>query len=76
MIGRKNHLFSDTVFGVKASENLYSLIETAKIRGLGPYTYLGHVFAEPPKTTCVDVIEALLSFKPITELEQVASKQR
>ena len=32
VIGRKNHLFSDTVSGAKASANLYSLIETALCR--------------------------------------------
>jgi len=36
VIGRKNWLFSDSVGGVKASANLYSLIETAKANGLEP----------------------------------------
>ena len=37
VIGRKNHLFSDTVSGAKASANLYSLIETAKANDLESY---------------------------------------
>ena len=72
VIGRKNSLFSDTVSGAKASANLYSLIETAKANGLEPYAYLKHVFTELPKATCFEDIEALLPFKPIPVLEQVA----
>jgi transposase len=39
VIGRNNWIFSDTIKGAKASANLYSLIETAKLNGLGPYRY-------------------------------------
>ena len=60
VIGRKNFLFSQSVKGVKASANLYSLIETAKANGLEPYAYLRFVFAELPKAETVDDIEALL----------------
>ncbi len=60
VIGRKNWLFSQSVKGVKASANLYSLIETAKANGLEPYAYLRVLFAELPKATTVDEIEALL----------------
>lgn len=35
--------------GANASENLYSLIETAKTNGLEPYHYLRYVFTELPK---------------------------
>jgi len=58
--GRKNWLFSVSVKGVKASANLYSLIECAKINGLEPYAYLRHVFTELPKASTVEAIEALL----------------
>ena len=34
VVGRKNWLFSTSIKGVKASANLYSLIETAKANGL------------------------------------------
>jgi transposase len=60
VIGRKNWLFSDSVRGVNASANLYSLIETAKANGLEPYAYLRRVFAELPKADSVEAIEALL----------------
>jgi transposase len=36
VLGRKNWLFSDSVSGVQASANLYSLMETAKANGLEP----------------------------------------
>jgi len=60
VLGRKNWLFSTSVKGVKASANLYSLIETAKANGLEPYAYLRHVFTELPKAETVEAIEALL----------------
>ena len=60
VIGRKNWLFSDSVSGVKASANLYSLIETTKANGLDPYAYLRYLFTELPKADSVEDIEALL----------------
>ena len=60
MLGRKNWLFSASIKGVKASANLYSLIETAKANGLEPYAYLRHLFTELPKAETVEAIEALL----------------
>lgn len=60
VIGRKNWLFSDSVRGVKASANLYSLIETAKANGLEPYGYLRRVFTELPRAKTVEAVEALL----------------
>ena len=60
VLGRKNWLFSVSVKGVKASANLYSLIETAKANGLEPYAYLRHLFSELPKAGNVEAIEALL----------------
>jgi transposase len=60
VLGRKNWLFSASVKGVKASANLYSLIETVKANGLEPYAYLRHLFTELPKATTVEAIEALL----------------
>ena len=60
VLGKKNWLFSDSVRGVKASANLYSLIETAKACGLEPYVYLRRVFTELPQAQTVDALEALL----------------
>ncbi|MGH8325805.1 MAG: IS66 family transposase [Steroidobacteraceae bacterium] len=63
VLGRKNWLFSDSVRGVKASANLYSLIETAKANGLEPYAYLRRVFTELPQAQTVEAVEALLPDK-------------
>ena len=63
VVGRKNWLFSHSVNGVKASTNLYSLIETAKANGLEPYAYLRNVFTHLPKATSIEEIEALLPWK-------------
>ncbi len=60
VVGRKNWLFSHSVKGVKASANLYSLIETAKANGLEPYVYLWVLFTELPKVRTVEDVEALL----------------
>jgi transposase len=60
VVGRKNWLFSASVNGVKASANLYSLIETAKANGLEPYAYLRYLFTELPRAETVEGIEALL----------------
>ena len=60
VIGRKNWMFADTVRGAEASANLYSVIETTKANGIEPYAYLRHVFAELPKATKLEDIEALL----------------
>lgn len=58
--GRKNWMFSDSVAGVNASANLYSLIETAKANGLEPYAYLRQVYELLPRADSVEAIEALL----------------
>ena len=60
VIGRKNWLFSTSVKGVKASANLYSLIETAKANSLEPYVYLRYLFTELPRAKTAEDIEALL----------------
>ena len=59
-IGRKNWIFSASVKGVKASANLYSLIETAKANGLEPYAYLKRVFTELPNATSYGDVDRLL----------------
>nr|CRH05938.1 protein of unknown function [similar to C-terminal part of transposase] [Candidatus Magnetococcus massalia] len=60
VIGRKNWLFSNSVRGVKASANLYGLIETAKGNGMEPFTYLHHIFEKIPTAQTVDDFDALL----------------
>ena len=59
-VGRRNWLFSDTVAGVQASANLYSLIETCKACGLEPYHYLRRIFTDLPRARTVEDLEALL----------------
>ena len=59
-IGRKNWIFSASVKDVKASANLYSLIETAKANGLEPYAYLKRVFTELPNATSYGDVDRLL----------------
>jgi len=67
VVGRKNWLFSDSVRGVNASANLYSLIETAKANGLESYAYLRDVFTRLPAARTVEDIEALLPFNIATD---------
>ena len=59
-LGRRNWMFSDTVAGVQASANLYSLIETCKAAGLEPYHYLRRLFTDLPRAQTVEDLEALL----------------
>ncbi len=40
VVGRRSWLFADTVGGLNASANLYSLIETVKANNIEPYRYL------------------------------------
>lgn len=55
-------MFSDSVHSVKASANLYSLVESAKASGLEPYGYLHQVFTALPQAESVEDIEDLLSW--------------
>lgn len=59
-VGRKNWLFSNSVRGVTAGANLYSLIETAKGHGIEPMLYLESVFQQLPAAASVEDFEALL----------------
>ena len=59
-IGRKNWMFSKSQAGAKASANLYSLLETAKLNELNIYDYLQHVFKELPNAKTVEKIETML----------------
>ena len=59
-IGRKNWLFANSQAGAKASANLYSLIETAKLNQLNPLEYLKNIFTQLPNAQSVEDIEKLL----------------
>lgn len=63
VVGRKNWLFANSQAGAKASANLYSLIESAKLNGLEPYAYLKLVFTLLPQAESVERIEALLPWR-------------
>ncbi|SIS93864.1 IS66 family transposase [Neptunomonas antarctica] len=60
VIGRKNWLFSTSQAGARASANVYSLIETAKVNGLEPYAYLKKIFTLLPQAQALEDIDALL----------------
>ena len=60
VIGRKNWLFSGTPEGAQASAVLYSLIETAKVNKLEPYSYLRYIFEKLPTAATLEDFEALL----------------
>ncbi|MDF0729691.1 transposase, partial [Pseudomonas entomophila] len=68
VIGRKAWLFSDTPKGAAASAQLYSLVETAKINGQEPYTWLRHVLERLPGAQSVAEYEALLPWNCSPEM--------
>ena len=70
VIGRKAWLFSDTPKGATASAQIYSLIETAKINGQEPYTWLRHVLERLPQAKSVDDYEALLPWNCSLEMSR------
>jgi transposase len=65
VVGRKNWLFSDSVRGAHASASLYSLIQTAKLHGLEPFSYLRHVYERLPRAHTLEQIDALLPAKVV-----------
>ena len=71
VLGRKNWLFSGTPEGAQASALLYSLIETAKVNKLEPYTYLRYIFEKLPVAVTLEDYEALLPWN--ISREQLAS---
>ena len=62
-IGRKNWMFSTSQAGAKASANLYSLIETAKVNNLNPTDYLEKIFTDLPNAQSLEDIEKLLPWR-------------
>lgn len=68
VIGRKAWLFSDTPKGASASAQIYSLVETAKINGQEPYTWLRHVLERLPHVSTVEDYEALLPWNCSPEM--------
>ncbi|MDG9918824.1 IS66 family transposase [Pseudomonas juntendi] len=68
VIGRKAWLFSDTAKGATASAQIYSLVETAKINGQEPYTWLRHILERLPHAQTVADYEALLPWNCSPEM--------
>lgn len=58
-IGRNNWLFADTPAGADASALLYSLVITAKVNGVNPYTAMVKILTEIPKATSIEDFERL-----------------
>ena len=68
VIGRKAWLFSDTPRGATASAQIYSLVETSKVNGQEPYTWLRHVLERLPHAQSVADYEALLPWNCSPEM--------
>jgi transposase len=58
-IGRNNWMFSDTEDGADASALLYSLVVTAKVNGVNPYTALVKLFTALPLAETIEDFERL-----------------
>lgn len=67
-VGRKNWLFSGTTESAKASGNIFSLIESAKIHDLKIFDYLKYVFEQLP---IADTEEKLAALLPINAKEHL-----
>ena len=61
-IGRNNWLFSDTPQGAEASSLFYSLVITAKLNGINPYTALVKIFTEIPLAKTIDDYERITNY--------------
>ena len=48
-LGKKNWMFHNTANGAKASAQIYSISETAKLNNLRPYNYFKYLLTELPK---------------------------
>lgn len=65
VMGRKNWLFSDTPEGAVASEQVYTIVETAKANGVNVYHYLCYLLEKAPSLLMSD--EELEKFAPWNE---------
>lgn len=60
VVGRKNWLFSKSPEGARTCAFFYSLIETAKLNGIEPYSYLCALFKKYPLANNPEEIKSLL----------------
>ena len=58
--GRRVWLFCHNPFGARASENLFSLVSTARDNGIEPYAYLNFIFERLPAADSLEALEPLL----------------
>ena len=75
-LGRKNYLFLGSDAGGERAATLYSLLETAKLNGLNPESYLRDVLAviaDYPVNRAQELLPWQLQAKQKTLSEEVAS---
>lgn len=72
-IGRKNWLFCDTPDGAKASMNLYTLLEMAKLHGISRYKYMKYLLEHRPNENMTD--EELEQLAPWSEAVQKSCRK-
>ena len=70
-VGRKNWLFSGTTDSAKASGNIFSLIESAKIHDLKVFDYLKYVFEKLPMADTEEKLAELLPMKAKEHLPKI-----
>ena len=76
VIDRKNFLFCNTPSGARASAEMFSIIETAKLNDLDPYSYLLYVFrtAKDMDLTDEGTLAALLPWNAPEECRNKKTK--
>ena len=74
-VGRKNWLFSGTTESAKASGNIFSLIESAKIHDLKIFDYLSYVFEQLPMADTEEKLAALLPIKAKEHLPKIKQSE-
>ena len=74
-VGRKNWLFSGTTESAKASGNIFSLIESAKIHDLKIFDYLSYVFEQLPMADTEEKLAELLPIKAKEHLPKIKQSE-
>ena len=74
-VGRKNWLFSGTTESAKASGNIFSLIESAKIHDLKIFDYLKYVFEQLPMANTEEKLATLLPTKAKEHLPKIKQSE-
>jgi len=74
-IGRKNWLFSGSTESAKASGNIFSLIESAKLHELKVFDYLKYVFEQLPMADTDEKLAALLPSQAKSHLPRIKKSE-